>query len=84
MALHTLELGLESLDALPDDSAVGLELGFARSPETYTAADAREVGPHPGQPREEVLELGQLDLELGFVAACSGGEDVEDDFRPGP
>ena len=82
MPLDTLELGFEPLDALPDDPAVGLELGFARSPETNTAADAREVGPHPGQSREEVLELGQLDLELGFVAARPGGEDVEDDFGP--
>ncbi len=82
MALHTLELGLEPLDALPDDATVGLELGFARSPETDTAADAREVGPHPGQPREEVFQLRQLDLKLGFVAARPGGEDVEDDFGP--
>ena len=64
--------------------AVGLELGFARSPEADAAADTREVGPHPGQARQQVLELRQLDLQLGFVAARPGGEDVEDDFGAGP
>ena len=82
MALDALELGLEPLDALPDDPAVGLELGFARAPETDAAADAREVGPHPGEPRQHVLELRQLDLQLGLVAPRPGGEDVEDDLGP--
>ena len=82
MALDALELGLESLDALADDPAVGLELRLARAAKTDAAADAREVGPHPGEPGQHVLQLGQLDLELGFVAPGPGGEDVEDDLGP--
>ena len=39
------------------------------------------MGPHPGEPREQVLELRQLDLELGLVTPGPGREDVEDDFR---
>ena len=53
--LDALELRLEPLDALPDDPAVGLELGLARAPEADAAADAREVGPHPREPGQQVL-----------------------------
>jgi hypothetical protein len=80
--LHVLELELESLDPPPDDPAVGLELGLARSSETDTTADTREVGPHAGESRQQVLELGQLDLKLGLVAPSPGREDVEDDLGP--
>ena len=82
MLLHVLQLGLERLNLPPDDPAVGLELGFARAPETDTAADTGQVGPHPGQPGQQVLQLRQLDLQLGLVTAGPGGEDVEDDLRP--
>src|SRR3954468_18324195 len=36
--------------------------------------------PHAGQARQEILELRQLDLQLCFVAARAGREDVENDF----
>ena len=36
------------------------------------------MGPHPLQPRQGVLELRQLDLQLRLVGAGAGGEDVED------
>ena len=42
------------------------------------AAGAREVGPQPGQARQLVLELGQLDLEAALVGLGVLGEDVED------
>ena len=67
---------------LADDPAVGLELGLARTAQTDAAADTRQVGPHPGEPRQQVLELRQLDLQLRLVAARAGGEDVEDDLGP--
>src|SRR6266550_5000527 len=70
----------ECRDPAADHAAVGLELGFARSPEADTAADTREVGPHPGQARQQILELRQLDLQLRFVAARARREDVENDL----
>jgi hypothetical protein len=39
------------------------------------------VGPQTAHPREVVLELGELDLELALGAAGVVGEDVEDDRR---
>ena len=45
------------------------------------AALALQVGPAANQARGHVLELGQLDLQLAFVAVRAQGEDVED--QPG-
>jgi hypothetical protein len=36
------------------------------------------VGPHAREPRQQVLELRQLDLHLGFARSRARGEDVED------
>ena len=43
--------------------------------------EALEVGPQAAHPREVVLELGELDLELALGGVGVGGEDVEDDRR---
>ena len=45
------------------------------------AAEALEVLPHPPHPREVVLELRELDLELSLGADGVLGEDVEDQLR---
>ena len=37
-----------------------------------------EVGPHAGEPRVGVLELGEFDLSL--ACGCGTREDVEDEF----
>ena len=42
------------------------------------ALGPRQVGPQLGQPRQLVLELGQLDLEAALVGLGVEGEDVED------
>ena len=82
MTLDVLELSLERLDARPDEPAVGLELGFARTPEANATADTGQVGPHAREAREQILQLRELDLELGFVRTSPSREDVENDFRP--
>jgi hypothetical protein len=81
-----LDLGdpaLQAHDLLTDAPAVDLELGLAGSARPdAAAAEAREVRPGPGQARQHVLELRQLDLQLAFEAAGAGGEDVEDQLAP--
>ena len=71
-------LRLEVLDPVADQPAVFLELLLAGAADADAALVARQVGPHPLQPGHGVLELGQLDLEVGLVGARMGGEDVED------
>ena len=75
-------------DAAARQTPVRLELRLARAagadPGAETAgaaAEALEVLPHPPHPREVVLELRELDLELPLGADGVLGEDVEDQLR---
>ena len=71
----------EERDAAAREAAVGLELRLARAAGADAAAEALEVLPHPAHPREVVLELRELDLELSLGADGVLGEDVEDQLR---
>ena len=79
--LHVREPFLQQLDAVVDQPAVRLELRLARPAHADAAAELLEVRPHPRQPRQRVLQLGELDLHLGFARPRAGGEDVEDELR---
>ena len=73
------KLVLELEDALGGLATVGLELGFAFAADgSGGTALPGKVGPEAGQPRHQVLELGQLDLQLAFAGARALGEDLED------
>ncbi len=63
-------------------SPVGLDLRLARSPQADAASDTGEVGPHAGQPRQQVSQLRQLHLHLGLVGPGPCGEDVENQLGP--
>ena len=69
---------LHLLDPVADDPPVGLELALAGAPRADPAPGPRQVRPEPGQARQLVLELGQLDLEAALVGPGVLGEDVED------
>ena len=75
------ELALQHADALPRQTAVGLELGLARAAGADAAAESLEVLPHSPHPGKVVLELSELDLELSLGGARMLGEDVEDELR---
>ena len=66
-------------DAVADHAPVGLELRLAGAPRADAAAQALEVLPLPDEARQQVGELGQLDLELALHGARALGEDVEDE-----
>ena len=63
-----------------DQPAVFLELFFTRATDANTPLVPGEVGPHALQPGHRILKLGQLNLEMGFMGAGVGREDVEDDL----
>ena len=75
------ELALERRDPVAGESAVGLDLRFARAPGPDAATESFEVGPQTAHPREVVFELRQLDLKLALSGVRVRGEDVEDDRR---
>jgi succinyl-diaminopimelate desuccinylase len=71
------------------EPSVGLELGLtgatrpdAGAEATRAAAETLEVLPHPAHPRQVVLELRELDLELSLGAHRVLGEDVENQLSP--
>ena len=76
------EAPLQRRDPVAGEAPVCLDLGLAGAPGTDSAAEALEVRPQPPHPRQVVLELRQLDLELALGTVGVGGEDVENDRRP--
>jgi succinyl-diaminopimelate desuccinylase len=69
---------LQQRDPRPCETAVRLELAFARAAGPDATTEALEVVPHPAHPRKVVLELRELDLELPLRAPSVLREDVED------
>ena len=76
-----LELALEAGHAVAGAPAVDLELGLARPPAPDAAGEPRQrdLGPLR-EPRQQVLELGQLDLQLAVAGGRVLREDVEDEL----
>ena len=78
-AAHALQVALDLDDALADQAAVDLDLGFAgTAQEAEAAALALQVGPRPHQAAALVVERGQLDLQAAFVGAGARAEDLQD------
>src|SRR5581483_4252344 len=81
LLLQLLELALEEADLLGDVAPVELELRLARAAGlAQAAALALEVGPAAHQARREVLQVGELDLELAFARLRALREDLEDEL----
>ena len=76
-----VELRAHLLDLLADEAPVRLELALTRSAGPDATTGAREVGPHPRQPRQVVFERGQLDLQAPLARPCVPREDVDDQRR---
>ncbi len=81
LAAQHSEPPLEQRDAAAREPAVGLELRLARAAGADAAAEALEVLPHAAHPRQVVLQLRELDLQLPLGAHGMLGEDVEDQLR---
>ena len=82
------EPALEDRDAAACHAAVAFELRLAgasradaRAERSAAAAEALEMLPLPAHPRQVVLELRELDLELPLGADGVLREDVEDQLR---
>ena len=77
-----LQLAFESGQAVPGTPAVDLELRFAGSPPADAAGESRQrdlAALH--EPRQQVLELCQLRLQLAVARGRMLREDVEDELR---
>ena len=80
LLLEFLQTLREHLHPLAQQSAIGLELRFARTAQADAAAAlAFKVGPAAHQPAGDVLQLRELDLQLAFVTRRALREDIEDE-----
>ena len=68
-------------DALTNAPPIGLELGFAGTSRPDAAAQPRQGFARADEPRQEILQLRELDLQLPFPGARAAREDVEDELR---
>ena len=80
-AADRVDLLRQDADAVADAAAVGFELGFAGAARADAAAQPRQRVARSDQPRHQVLELRELDLQLAFPRARAAREDVEDELR---
>src|SRR5208282_545732 len=82
LAADGVEVALNLVNAFGNFPAVGFELGFALAAAHADAAGLpRQMSPEPRQPRQQMLELRQFDLQLAFARPGALGEDVEDERR---
>ena len=63
---HPLQIFIDGLDALMNAPAVGFELGFAGASGSDAAAQPRHGRAVAGQPRQQIVQLRQLDLQAGL------------------
>ena len=70
------------MDALADQAAVGLQLGFTRPPGPDSTSETLQVGPLADQAGQQILVLGQFNLELAFVSAGVPAKYVENQGGP--
>ena len=75
-----LQLAFESRDALLHAAAVHFQLGFTRPTRANAAALSRQVTPHPGQSGQEVLQLGELDLEPPLSTTRTLCENIQNEL----
>ena len=72
-----LQFAADSGNAILDAAAVGFQLRFTVTAHADAAFLPGQVAPEPGQPREQMLQLRQFDLQLAFAGAGALGEDIE-------
>ena len=77
MRADPLEVLLEPLDLIADQPAVGFELSFAGTARADRALHAFEVRPLTGQPRQQVLMLGERDLDRAFAGSRALRKDIQ-------
>ena len=77
--LDFLDFVLKARDALADQAAVGLDLGFAGpTHEAEAAALALQMGPRPHQAAALIIQMRQFDLQRAFLGLGAAAEDFQD------
>ena len=80
-AADVLQLLLHVPDAPGNLPAVGFKLRFTGTAGANAAAELRHLHAAPGQPRQQILQLRQLHLQLAFSRARVPRKNVENQLR---
>ena len=80
-ASNFLHLPLDVANAAVDFPAIGFKLRFTWASSADSASKLRHFHAASSQPRQQVLQLRQLHLQLAFTTAGMAGKDVEDELR---
>ena len=70
---HAFEIVLELADARGDAAAVGFEFGFAGSAGADAAAQTGDCDALAREPRQQIFQLRQFDLQTAFARCVRGG-----------
>ena len=73
VAANVGNFALELRDSIADEAPVGLYLGLTGPSSADSAAKAFEVAPLPSEPRQQVLELRELDLPILILIGGATG-----------
>src|SRR4051812_23290357 len=74
------QLALQSCDAFLHTTTIHFQLRFTGATCSNTTSLSRQVMPHSCQPRQQILQLRQLDLQPAFAAARALGKNVENEL----
>src|SRR3989304_1765753 len=78
MTAELLQIAADPGHASADGPTVGFQLGLAGATRADAAPQSREIGSPTNRAGEQVVELGQFNLELAFPRLRALGEDIED------
>ena len=81
LAAHGFDGFFYFADAVADAPAVGFQFLFARSARADAAAQPRKFFAAPGKPRQQIIQLRQLHLQLAFARARVHGENIQNQLR---
>lgn len=74
---HTLDPILQFSNPPADPAAIRFKFLFAGAACPDASAESREKHAVTGEARKEIIQLGQLDLQLSFAASRPPGENIE-------
>ena len=74
---HRFELSLEPRNSFLHTPAINFQLRFPRATRADATRLAGQVMPHPGETRQKILQLGELDLQSTLTAPRALRKNVE-------
>src|SRR5437762_6388815 len=77
---HAFQFTLEPRDPFLDAATIDFQLRFPRTAGADAASLSRQVTPHSGQARQQILQLRELDLQSALTTSRALGEDVENEL----